>query len=156
MNITLTLFGQAIAFTLFVGFCMKFVWPPLMAVLRERRKNISDGLQAAEMAQKDLLEAKEKADVLVEEGRKQAQRILANAHKQADQIIEDARRTAESEKQRILGSAEQEIEQGVSEARAGLYKELGRLISEGVNKILDREVNMNTHKSIVDSLSRGH
>jgi len=154
VSITLTLLGQAIAFTLFVGFCMKFVWPPLMAILRERQKKISDGLEAAEKAQDDLLQAKEKVGVLVAEGKKQAQTILANAHKQADQIVEDARQNAETEKQRILTSAQQEIAQGISEARAGLYREIGSLVSQGVNKILDKEVDMSSHKSILASLNK--
>ncbi|HCW99392.1 MAG TPA: F0F1 ATP synthase subunit B, partial [Pantoea sp.] len=31
MNINATILGQAIAFILFVAFCMKYVWPPIMA-----------------------------------------------------------------------------------------------------------------------------
>ncbi|MCP1366253.1 F0F1 ATP synthase subunit B, partial [Halomonas sp. BBD48] len=30
MNINLTLIGQTIAFAIFVWFCMKYVWPPLI------------------------------------------------------------------------------------------------------------------------------
>ncbi|ETJ20958.1 F0F1 ATP synthase subunit B, partial [Escherichia coli] len=30
MNLNATILGQAIAFVLFVLFCMKYVWPPLM------------------------------------------------------------------------------------------------------------------------------
>lgn len=155
MNITLTLLGQAIAFTLFVLFCMRFVWPPIMAILHERQKKISDGLQAAEKGHSDLALAQEKAQSLVKDSKGQAQQILANAHKQAARIVEQAKQDAEAEKQRILGSAEQEIEQEVSQARTGLYKDLGRLISEGINKILDKEVDVKAHKDIVDSLNRG-
>ena len=36
MNINYTLFGQAIAFAIFVWFCMKFVWPPLINAISER------------------------------------------------------------------------------------------------------------------------
>ncbi|MGV8577216.1 F0F1 ATP synthase subunit B, partial [Pseudomonas aeruginosa] len=31
MNLNATILGQAIAFVLFVWFCMKYVWPPIMA-----------------------------------------------------------------------------------------------------------------------------
>ncbi|CCJ90593.1 ATP synthase B chain [Cronobacter turicensis 564] len=30
MNLNATILGQAIAFVLFVLFCMKYVWPPIM------------------------------------------------------------------------------------------------------------------------------
>ena len=48
MNINATMIGQMITFVIFVWFCMKFVWPPIMHALDERRKKIADGLAAAE------------------------------------------------------------------------------------------------------------
>ena len=55
MNINLTLFGQTIAFAIFVWFCMKFVWPPLTQAMQERQKKIAEGLDAAGRAQRDEL-----------------------------------------------------------------------------------------------------
>ena len=48
MNINLTLFGQMVAFTIFVWFTMKFVWPPLAKAIEDRKAKIADGLAAAE------------------------------------------------------------------------------------------------------------
>ena len=59
MNLNLTLIGQAIAFAVFVWFCMKFVWPPVMQALQERQKKIADGLDAASRATRDLELAQE-------------------------------------------------------------------------------------------------
>ena len=39
MNINLTLFGQMVTFAIFVWFCMKFIWPILLASLEERQKD---------------------------------------------------------------------------------------------------------------------
>ena len=44
MNINLTILGQAISFGIFVWFCMRYVWPPLIKVLEERAETIADGL----------------------------------------------------------------------------------------------------------------
>ncbi len=54
MNINATILGQAIAFILFVAFCMKYVWPPIMAAIEKRQKEIAEGLASAERAKKDL------------------------------------------------------------------------------------------------------
>ena len=51
MNINLTMLGQAISFILFVLFCMKYVWPPLTSIMRERQQAISDGLEKATAAE---------------------------------------------------------------------------------------------------------
>ena len=48
MNINLTLIGQLLAFAVFVWFTMKFVWTPIMGALETRKKEIADGLAAAE------------------------------------------------------------------------------------------------------------
>ena len=61
MNINATLIGQTVAFIIFVWFCMKFVWPPLMNAIEERQKKIADGLADADRAVKDLELAQAKA-----------------------------------------------------------------------------------------------
>ena len=40
MNFNATLFGQLLAFLFFVWFCMKYVWPPMLAALEEREKEL--------------------------------------------------------------------------------------------------------------------
>ena len=64
MNINLTLLGQAISFGIFVWFCMKYVWPPILKALEERAETIADGLAAAERGNRHLEEAKERVEKL--------------------------------------------------------------------------------------------
>ncbi|MCL4721516.1 MAG: F0F1 ATP synthase subunit B, partial [Gammaproteobacteria bacterium] len=42
MDINLTLIGQSIAMAVFVWFCMKYVWPPLLGIIEERQAKIAD------------------------------------------------------------------------------------------------------------------
>ena len=70
MNINATLLGQAIAFFFFVVFCMKYVWPPLIAAIEARQKEIADGLSSAERAKKDLKEAKHQAAEIIDQANK--------------------------------------------------------------------------------------
>ncbi|HSS66838.1 MAG TPA: F0F1 ATP synthase subunit B, partial [Gammaproteobacteria bacterium] len=48
MNINLTLIGQSIAFAIFVWFCLRFVWPPIIKALEDRKSRIAEGLAAAD------------------------------------------------------------------------------------------------------------
>ena len=57
MNLNATLLGQMIAFALFVWFCWKFVWPPLLAAMEERAKKIEQGLKDSEAGAKKIVEA---------------------------------------------------------------------------------------------------
>ena len=54
MNINLTIIGQIVAFLAFVVFCMRYVWPPILAAMEERQQKIADGLAAADRASHDL------------------------------------------------------------------------------------------------------
>ena len=71
MDINMTLIGQTIAMIVFVWFCMKFIWPPIMAALEERQKQIEEGLAAADLSQEKLAEAAKEADGIVAEARQQ-------------------------------------------------------------------------------------
>ena len=66
MDINLTLIGQSIAMLVFVWFCMKFIWPPIIEAIEERQKQIEDGLAAADRGQEKLVQAQAEADELVE------------------------------------------------------------------------------------------
>ena len=57
MNLNLSMFGQLISFVLFVLFCMKYGWPPLTQMMRDRQKTIAEGLERAAAAEKQLQEA---------------------------------------------------------------------------------------------------
>ena len=50
MNINLTIIGQSIVFIIFMWFCMKFIWPFLIAAMRERQQSIAAGLEAEELS----------------------------------------------------------------------------------------------------------
>ena len=62
MEINITLLGQLITFSVFVWFTMRFVWPPILQIMREREQRIADGLAAAERGQQALELAEVKVD----------------------------------------------------------------------------------------------
>ena len=114
MNINATLIGQAIAFAIFVWFCMKFVWPPLIAAMREREEKIAGGLQQADQAEKDLELAKEKAMETLREAKAHAAELIEQANKRASQLVEEAKEQARAEGDRLKAAAQSEVEQEVS------------------------------------------
>ena len=56
MNLNASMFGQAISFVIFVWLCMKYVWPPLVKLIDERRAEIAQGLEQTEKAAKEWRE----------------------------------------------------------------------------------------------------
>ncbi|MGU9958219.1 MAG: F0F1 ATP synthase subunit B [Arenicellales bacterium WSBS_2016_MAG_OTU3] len=152
MNLNMTLIGQLISFAVFVWFCMKFVWPPIMGALDERSRKIADGLAAAEKGQKAHAEAEIRVEELVVEARGQARGIVANAEKHGAEVVEEARQKAKDEADRIIVQAKAEVEQEVNRAREALRGQLGGLASTGAGRILNREIDDKAHADLIDDL----
>ena len=118
MNFNFTLIGQLLAFILFVWFCIRYVWPPMLQILEEREKEVADGLEAANQMIED---AKSQAQ-------EEAERIKTSAKADLDQAAKKAREEIRSEvatlvvagAEKILGS---EIDQ---EKNAEIIEEISK------------------------------
>ncbi|BET95097.1 MULTISPECIES: F0F1 ATP synthase subunit B [Xenorhabdus] len=152
MNINATILGQALAFVLFVLFCMKYVWPPIMAAIEKRQKEIADGLASAERAKKNLDLAQANATDQLKKAKADAQVIIEQANKQKAQIIDDAKAEAELERNRIVAQAHAEIEAERKRAREELRKQVAMLAIAGAEKIIERSVDEAANSDIVDKL----
>ena len=153
MNINLTLIGQMIAFVCFVMFCMKFVWPPILAAMAEREKKIADGLAAADRASHDLELAKEKAVERLVEAKHEATGIIDAANKRGNQIVEEAKGAAVVEADRVKASAQAEIEQETNRAREQLRGQVAALSLAGAEKVLGAAIDQEAHAGLVDKLA---
>ena len=153
MNMNATLLGQAIAFALFVWFCMKYVWPPLINAIEERQKKIADGLQAAERAAKDLGLAQANASDQLKEAKRTASEIIEQANKRKAQILDEAREEAQVERQNILTQAEAELEAERNRARDELRKQVATLAVAGAEKILERSIDVEAQKDILANIT---
>ena len=153
MNINATLIGQSVAFFIFVLFCMKFVWPPVIAALHERQKKIADGLDAATRAARDLELAQEKAGHQLREAKAQAAEIIEQAKKRGNQIVEEAVEKARIDADRVKVQAQAEIEQELNSVKDALRAQLGALAVGGAEKILGATIDQNAHAELVNKLA---
>jgi F-type H+-transporting ATPase subunit b len=153
MNINATIIGQAISFAIFVFFCLKFVWPPLMAAMNERKEKIAAGLQDADTAAGDLALAKEKAAEMLREAKQQAAELVEQANKRATQLIDEAKDQARSEGERLKVSAQGDIEQEVNRAKESLRAQVAVLAVAGAEKILNTSVDQSAHSEMLEKLA---
>jgi len=153
VNINLTMLGQAISFFIFVVFCMKYVWPPVMTAMRERQEKIKDGLEAAALASKDLELAKEKAAKELREAKQQAAELIEQANKRSNQIVEEAKDQARAEGERLLAAAQAEIEQESNRAKEALRAEISKIALAGAEKILETSIDENAHGEMLNKLA---
>lgn len=153
MNLNYTLVGQMIFFAVFVLFCMKYVWPPIIGAMTEREKKIADGLAAADRASKDLELAQKKAGQSLTEAKTQAAELIEQANKRSSQIIDEAKQTARLEGERLITAAKAEIEQEKNRVIEELRKEVASIAIAGAEKILGSTVDASKHSEMLDKLA---
>jgi F-type H+-transporting ATPase subunit b len=152
MNINATLIGQAIAFLIFIGFCMKYVWPPIIEALDERKKKIADGLAAAERGKHEQELAEKRAKQVIHEAKEQANEIITQAQRRGNEIVDESKDNARTEGERILVSAQAEIKQEANRAKDELRSQVGSIAIAGAAKILSREIDDKAHTDLLEEL----
>jgi len=149
-NITLVI--QGLAFFAVVLLVMKYIWPPIIAAIEERQAKIAEGLSQAEKARKELADADARVAEEIKKARAEAATIVEKAHGQATQIVDKARQDAivEATKQKAIAAAD--IEAQAHKAREELRGKVAALAVAGAEKILNREIDANAHKALIDQL----
>lgn len=154
MNINATLIGQTVAFILFVWFCMKFVWPPIVQALEARKKTIADGLASAERGRREQELAEKKALETLKQAKQDAAEIIALAEKRASEIADETRQQAKDQAERMVTAAHADIGQEVNRAKEGLRAAVAELAVAGAARILGKEVDAKVHTQLLDDVAR--
>jgi F-type H+-transporting ATPase subunit b len=153
MDFNLTLIGQTIAMIVFVWFCMKFIWPKVMTAIEKRRKEIADGIAAGEKGQKELADARQNSDAIMQEARQKAVQVVEIAHKRSTELVGEAKHVAIAEGERLITAARSEADNEKARARDLLRKEVANLALAGAQKVLGREVDAKAHAALLDELA---
>ena len=153
MNLNWTLVGQSITFLVFAWTCYKFIWPLLIGAMDERTKLISEGIENAEQARRDLEDASTKVDEIMREARTDAQALVEQARTQAAGMIEEAKKDAEDEGERIRESARADVVQETNRARELLRTEVAELALSGAERILESGIDRTQHAELLDKLA---
>ncbi len=149
----MTLIGQSIAMLVFVWFCMKFIWPPIMQAIETRQTEIADGLAAAERGQQSLDRAQSESEGIVGDARKQATTILDQAHARANEIVAEGKSDGVKERDRQVTAAKAEVEQETNRAREELRGQVSAIAVASAEKILQREIDSKAHEDILSKLA---
>ncbi len=154
MNLNLTLVAQAITFTAFIFFTVKFIWPHMLRAIEARQKTIADGLAAADQGRRSLEVSSKQAEQAIQAARARAAEIIAQAEKRDAQMIEAAKTAAKAEGDREKAAAKAEIAQEAARAREQLRDQVASLAVAGAEKILRREVDARAHADLLDQIKR--
>lgn len=132
---------------------MKFIWPPLIGIMRERQQTIAAGLEKAMEADRQLEQASDAASQQLEQAKTHAAELIDQANKRASQIIEEAKTEAGEEGERLKKAAQAEIEQEVNRAKEELRSQVSMLALQGAEKILEASIDRDIHQEMLNRLA---
>ncbi|KGQ31398.1 F0F1 ATP synthase subunit B [Gallibacterium anatis] len=152
MNINATLIGQTIAFIIFVWFCVKYVWPPIIKAIEERQSQIANALAAAEVAKKEQADTQALIEKEVNAAKTQAQSIIDSANRRRNEILAEVQNEAETLKAKIVEQGYAQIEAERKRVQEELRAKVASLAVAGAEKIVARNVDEAANNDIIDKL----
>lgn len=152
MNINATLIGQTIAFIIFVWFCVKYVWPPIIKAIEERQSQIANALASAEAAKKEQADVKVLAEQEISRAKVQAQEILDLANKRRNEVLDEVKTEAEELKAKIIAQGYAEVEAERKRVQEELRLKVASLAVAGAEKIVGRTIDEAANNDIIDKL----
>ena len=152
MNLNATLIGQLISFAIFVWFCMKFVWPPIINAIETRQRQIANALASAEEAKKEQADNKALAEQEISNAKIKAQEILDAANKRRNEVLDEVKIEAEELKAKIIEQGYAEVEAERKRVQEELRVKVASLAIAGAEKIVGRTGDEAANNDIIDKL----
>ncbi|CAL4317465.1 ATP synthase subunit b [Buchnera aphidicola (Periphyllus testudinaceus)] len=150
MNINATIFGQFISFVFFVLFCMKFIWPPIIKVIKKRQKKIYNSMLLVKHAKKKLIKINKKISQNIKNSKLKSINFIKKAHEEKNRIIKKSIQKALFEKNKIIKNAHLELLIKFNKEKSKLKKKSVFLIIEIVKKILNKELSQDYSNKMID------
>ncbi len=152
MDLNATLIGQLITFAVFIAFTVRYIWPPTVKAMEQRKQRIADSLAAAERGKQELELAEHKAAEMVRDAKHQADHIIEEANKRAIHVVEESKRRAHEESERIMDLNRVEIDKETQKARQDLKYQIAFTALNSAESILQHNIDKAANSELLDKL----
>ncbi|MBN8218606.1 MAG: F0F1 ATP synthase subunit B [Spirochaetes bacterium] len=154
--------GMAIWTWLFFGLLLvllwKFAWKPILKVLDDREKHISDSLENAEKARQELERVTTQQKQLIHEAEKRAVEIIQQARVEAstkaEEVLEKAVAEAKTLSETVHADVQREKEAALREIRAETINLALLAAGKVLEERLDGDAQRKTAERFIDTMSR--
>ena len=132
---------------------VKFAWKPILNSLNEREEGISNALESAENARKEMQNLQADNDKLLKEARAEREAMLKEAREIKDKLISDSKAEAKIEGDKIVAQAQAAIESEKKAAMADIKNQVADLSVMIAEKVIKQELsNKDKQLKLVDEL----
>ena len=147
-----SLIAYLLIFTILLIVLTKFAYKPILKILDERSSNIKDSLELADKVREESAQQQAQLDDQLVEARKQGQSIIEDARSAAEKLSDQEREKSKKEAEEFLVKAKNDIERERDSAMDELRSNFGGLAVSAAEQIIQRSLDENTHKDIIDNV----
>jgi F-type H+-transporting ATPase subunit b len=143
------LIAQVVTFIILLIVLGKYVFPLLFKTMDQRAATIREGVENAEKSRRELAEAQQRVEALLEQARRDAQAAIGRATAAAEQVRVGIEQDAQKRAQDILTQAERRIQQEVAQARVQLRQEVADLAIQAAEHVVGKSMDQATSRRLV-------
>ncbi len=147
-----TLLAQIVNFVILFGLLYLVAYKPIMRMLDERSRKIKGGMEQAEVMKEKAARAEEEIKKQLEAASREGQERTARAARTAEELKQKAQQEAKQEAEILLARARTEIQRERDEAIGELRKEFADLTILAAEKVIDRSLDKEAHRQIIDKV----
>ncbi len=147
-----TLVAQIVNFLILLGLLYLVAYKPILRMFDERSRRIRESMEETQSIKEQAARAEEEAKKRIEAASKEGQELVARAVRTAGEVKQKAQQEAKPEAEALIAKARLEIQRERDEAIDELRKEFTDLTIAAAGKVIERELDKETHRQLIDKV----
>ncbi|TVQ60888.1 MAG: ATP synthase F0 subunit B [Phycisphaerales bacterium] len=143
-------FATLIVFGVVFYILSKYVWPKILGGLRDREERIRSEIRAAELARQQAADSLKDYEKSLAEARAETSAMLERTKADQARLAAELRAKADTELAAMRERARKDIDVAKREAVRELYAHASAIAAELAAKVLEREINADDHKRLIE------
>ncbi len=146
------LIAQVINFGILFGLLYLVAYKPFMRMLDERSRRVKESMEQTEYIKQQAAKAEQETEKRIAEAGKKGQKIIDQAVKIGKEVGQKAQEEARQKAEALITRARTEIRRERDEVISELRKEFAGLTILAAEKVIDRSLDKETHRQIIDQV----
>ncbi len=146
--------AQLILFIAVYFVLSKFAFPPIIAMLEERRKRIEQAQKDAEEIKKQLADAEKRHQQILDKANGEAQRMIDEARMSSSALSEKKQQEAIAQAEAIIAKAREATTREHAKMLADLRSEVGRLVVDTTAKVTGKVLTPEDQRRLSEETAR--
>jgi len=146
------LLAQVVNVVILLGLLYLVAYKPIMRMLDERSRRIKESMEQVDSIKEQAARTEEEVKKQLEAASREGQERIARAVRVGEEVKQKAQQEARQEAEVLISRARTEIQRERDEAIDELRKEVADLTILAAGKVIDRSLDKEAHRQLIDKV----